>query len=180
MLKIPVFKKNIPQYLYHLTGKNTYANIVRDGFIRTSKDRILNKSAVFTIEPQNYSRQWEKTIIDNNTLKNRLLEQVGIEKETVALKISTQNLKTGKLFVRNQNKFFKFRAGLYDNLPKHPLKRLKSIIDCIHLRYGTPAFLRKFYNRNKAYEYIYKDNISTEDIAEVIPLEQFLKNIGAN
>lgn len=53
---------------------------------------------------------------------------------------------------------------------------LKSIFDCLHLRYGTPAFLAKFHNKTKAHEYIYKDKIDIKDIDEIIPLDEFLKS----
>lgn len=175
-IKQKICKRNIPEYLYHMTGVNTCKNIRQDGFILPSQDRILNKDAIFTIEKKNYLTEWAKTIVDNDNLKNMLLSHINCEKEAVVLKIPTKNLQLRKLFVRNQKKFFKFKNGEYDELPKNPLKMLKSIFDCLHLRYGTPAFLAKFHNKPKAYEYIYKDKIDIKDIDEIIPLDEFLKS----
>ena len=79
-----------------------------------------------------------------------------------------------KLFIRNQNKFFLFKNGKYDELPKNPVSFLGCIIDVLHLRYGTPAALKKFFNKNKPYEYVYKDKIDAQEIDNIISLDEFL------
>lgn len=173
LTKQNICKRNMPKYLYHMTGSNTCKKIKNSGFILPSNDCILNKNAVFTIDKGNYLREWEKIIVDNNDLKNRLLEHINREKGAVVLKISTKNLNSRKLFVRNQKKFFKFKNGEYDELPKNPLRILQNLFDYLHLRYGTPAFLAKYHNKSKAYEYIYKGKIDIKDIDDIIPLDKF-------
>ena len=79
-----------------------------------------------------------------------------------------------KLFIRNQNKFFMFKNGNYDKLPKNPIKFFEYVIDALHLRYGTPAALKKFFNKNKPYEYIYNDNIAAQEIDCIVLLDEFL------
>ncbi len=168
-------RKNIPEYLFHLTTKDNYKSILQDGYIKKSHDRILNKDAVFLIEKNNYLTEWSKVFVDKDNLKNRLIEHVNLGDESVVLKITTKNLHLKKLFVRNQKKFFMLYNGQYDELPKNPLKFIRMITDAIHLRFGTPAFIKKFFNKHKPYEYIYKDKIETNNIAGIIPLKQFIE-----
>ncbi len=169
-----ITRKNIPGELYHITSKSSYKDIIRDSFIRPSQDRVLNKEAIFTIDKKNFLNAWEKTIVDNDSLKNRLLQHANRANDIVVLKISTKNLKLRNLFVRNQVKFFDAFTGNNEKMPKNPLKFIKNLIDFLHLRYGSFAFLKKFANKDKAYEYIYKDKISVKDIDAVMTLEEFL------
>lgn len=171
---IGFLRKNVPDYLYHLTTINNYKNIVRDGFINISHDRFLNKDAIFTVEKNNYINEWSKSIINDDNLKNLLLEHVSSCGDSVVLKISTKNLNLKKLFVRNQNKFFMLKNSYYDKLPKNPVKFVECLVDAFHLRFGTPATLKKFFMKNKPYEYIYKDKINTNDIDCIISLDEFL------
>ncbi len=142
------FRKNIPDYLYHLTTKENCRNIFNDGVIKQNQDRILNKYAVFTVDQNNFTNVWSKTIINNENLRDMLIEHISLGGDSVVLKVSTKNLDLKKLFIRNQNKFFGFKNGEYDKLPKNPLKFLGFIVDALHLRYGTPAALKKFFSKN--------------------------------
>ena len=171
-----LFSKNIPQYLYHLTPKKNYQQMVQDGCIKQTHDSLLNKDAIFTIEKNNYMNKWANTKIKNEYLNDMLLSQVDYTRDTVVLRIPTKNLNLQKLFVRNQKKYFGFAYGEYDTPIKNPIKFIQTLKVLIHLRYGTPAYLKKFQNSNNAYEYIYKDSININNIDSVIPLKQFLKN----
>ena len=173
-MKIGFLRKNIPDYLYHLTTTENYRNILRDGVIKQNHDRILNKQAVFTVEKNNYINQWSKAFVNNENLKDMLIAHISTGSDNVVLKISTKNLDLKKLFIRNQNKFFMFKNGNYDKLPKNPIKFLECFIDALHLRYGTPAALKKFFNKNKPYEYIYKDKIAAQEIDCIVSLDEFL------
>lgn len=173
-IKSCFFRKNIPDYLYHLTTKENYQNILRDGVIKQNQDRILNKHAVFTVEQNNFINEWSKTIVNSQNLRDMLIEHTSSCGDSVVLKISTKNLDLKKLFIRNQNKFFNYKNGKYDKLPKNPVSFFEFIIDAMHLRYGTPAALKKFFNKNKPYEYIYKDKIDVQEIDNIILLDEFL------
>ena len=176
-IKNGLFRRNIPDYLYHLTTKENYRNILRDGVIKQNYDRILNKQAVFTVEQKNFINQWSNTSVNNENLRDMLIEHTSLGGDSVVLKISTKNLDLKKLFIRNQNKFFNYKNGKYDKLPKNPAKFFEFIIDALHLRYGTPAAIKKFFNKNKPYEYIYKDKIDTKEIDSIISLDEFLGKI---
>ncbi len=168
------FRKNIPDYLYHLTTKDNYCNILRDGVIKQNHDRFLNKNAVFTVEQNNFIHEWSKTFINNENLRDMLIEHISLGDDNVVLKISTKNLDLKKLFIRNQKKYFDFKNSMYDKLPKNPIKFLECIMDAFHLKYGTLAALKKFFNKNKPYEYIYKDKINVREIDSIISLDEFL------
>ena len=71
----PTGRHNIPRYLYHLTTKENYNSMLKDGFIKTSHDVELssNLEGVFLFEMINFVKRWGSTGFDTKALKQPFL-----------------------------------------------------------------------------------------------------------
>lgn len=149
ILQKNVGKHKIPRYLYHITTKENYSKMLKDGYINISQDCPRGKG-LYMFEMQNMLKHYKD--FDGNRDLGRLLRQVG-ESETgaVLLKIPTSILEAGKLVVRGNSGTGKNGMNSYS----------KQLI-------GDSALASKIYKQRKvALEYIYPENLSINDVVLV-------------
>ena len=101
-------KHKIPRYIYHLTSKEAWEEIQKSGKIKTSDSDYLFSDGVYTIELENFVKDWgRKPAWDNESLQQRLLAQTaGNSSGIVALRIPTEKLDHKKFKIRSQDRFF--------------------------------------------------------------------------
>ena len=152
---LPKGKSNIPRYLYHLTTKDNYTSMLKDGCIKTSPDVYApaNINGVFMFGMINFIKRWFNSGIIFNDIKlnfslaHALFFQAGNkDSQIVLLKIPTDKLNIKNLRCRAQNL-------------KHPE---------YHDQNGDLAVNQKHYTRHKeAIEYIYTDTIPIKDVIKI-------------
>lgn len=150
-------RRNIPRYLYHLTTKENYNSMLKDGFIKNSHDvePSSNLEGVFLFEMINFVKRWGSTGLSIDWLKKPLLlldalilQAATKNPEIVLLKIPTKNFLLEKLRCRVQN--------------------IGPEVSLDHANNGDFATNGKHYTRKKyTIEYIYENNIP---ITEAIKL----------
>lgn len=101
-------KHKIPRYVYHLTNKEALEEIKKSGKIKTSNSDYLFSDGIYTIELENFVKDWgRKSVWDNDSLHQRLLLQTaGNSSGIVALRIPTEKLDSEKFKIRSQDRFF--------------------------------------------------------------------------
>lgn len=187
--------QGIPKYLYHMTTKQNYRAIMKDGFLRTHNDRLCGQG-VFIFDIKNYFEKW-KDVFSEQRGKNfteLLLDQVSKRRnKIVMLRIPTDKLDIDKLAIRSQNRLHKYcytdivrkeiepEATVLANLfqrgeeGEELLLRKKfmqetskdhNLPDVDHCFNGAPALEAQQYEQ-EAIEYIYRDNIPISDIEKV-------------
>ncbi len=102
-------KRNVPRYLYHLTTKNNYQQMLKDGYIKGYHDEDIrtNLSGIFMLDLRNFTKRWMTTGIDCGeqllTFAKCLIMQASKDDSNiVALKIPTKTLNMSKLKCRSQ------------------------------------------------------------------------------
>ena len=100
--------KVIPRFLYHLTTRSNYEEIVRSGRLLAKHEETAG-TAVFMIELQNFLKRWSS--IDFHHKKSKLDKALFdyCEKDgsgLVLLRVPTQKLKSNALRVRSQEALF--------------------------------------------------------------------------
>lgn len=102
-------KRNVPRYLYHLTTKNNYQQMLKDGYIKGYHDEDIrtNLSGIFMLDLRNFTKRWMTTGIDCGeqllTFAKCLIMQASKDgSNIVALKIPTKTLNMNKLKCRSQ------------------------------------------------------------------------------
>ena len=100
--------KLIPRFLYHLTTKSNYEEIVRSGRL-LAKHEATAGSAVFMIDLQNFLKRWSSFYFCNEKIKIDKALFDYCKKDwsgLVLLRIPTQKLKSNALRVRSQAALF--------------------------------------------------------------------------
>ena len=153
----PTGRRNIPRYLYHLTTKENYNSMLKDGYIKAfhDVDPTTNLNGVFLFDMINFVKKWSSTGVVADFLKNPLLLSNALllnaafkNPEIVLLKIPTKNFPLEKLRCRVQN-----------SQNKVPLE---------HTINGDAATNRKHFTRKKlALEYIFKGNIPINKASKI-------------
>ena len=154
-------QRKIPRNLYHLTTKENYLSMLKDGFIKTSHDVEPSSSleGVFLFDITNFVKRWSSTGLKIDflktplTLAKALLLNVAIKNpEIVLLKIPTKNLLKNNLFCRAQI--------CTKNIPlEHEIN-------------GDLATNQRHYTRKKyPIEYIYQSKIPIEKVEKIGELD---------
>lgn len=170
-----ISNNRVPRYIYHLTSKSAYEQMLATGQIKMSQD--VNFQGVFGIELTNFFKRW-----CSSDLATKLMHQVSKgSKDVVLLKIPTQSLNKENLFIRSQNRYFKEYKSL-DDIYVHAKKEGKdvgiSLLNWLnkyegqgyvqHIQGETSATLASKFKQNKeAIEYIYKDTIPMNMVQKV-------------
>lgn len=148
-------KRTIPRYLYHLTTKENYTSIIKDGVIKATHDAnpVSNLKGVFLFDMINFIKRWMSTgfKIDSENNKFSLAQALFLNviiksRNLVLLRIPTKNLSTNLLQCRVQN-----------------------ITESeFHANNGDSATKQKHYTRKKKpIEYIFQDNIPVKEFAKI-------------
>lgn len=192
-IQLRIGKNGTPRYIYHMTTKSNYENMLKDGFIKVN-DTEMAGDGICTAELSNLFKFWGKNkdygFID---LRHELINHIKktIDSNIVMLRIPTSSLDTGKLILRSQNRTFRatnpnehdilneiVQQGVRNN-PNKPCNGIASALDDYftkiiearkspHIYQGAPANQANMYNQRKeAVEYIYKDNIPIENAQNI-------------
>ncbi len=158
----------IPEYLYHLTNKNNFKNIIKTGEIIPSEDII---DGVFMFDMKDFQTNWKTHSYDNTAPSiavSLLLQAIKSDDELVLIKIPTKNLKVNKIKIRPQDDVCRYiNSREYRNLcmvhaesggafkhksdfPKNLTKGYK--ISCA----------QDFFNENRPIEYVYQGKIKVD------------------
>ncbi len=194
---INVGKHKIPKYMYHLTTQRSYESMLRDGFIKTSEDRICGQG-VFLIELANFFRCWKTSQDwDSTNLQLDLIYQVKkfFSDGLVLLRIPAKNLESDKLKVRSQNRLFSWVKNNEDALYKiknsdrgDESSRIRKLVyltekdeNKTNLFGETPAKDSSLFKKRKeAVEYIYKDDIPIDSVEKIGEIEAALTRFFLN
>ena len=107
--------KKTPRFLYHLTTKENYANMLQTGEINPSSDKLCGQN-IFMFDMINFFKRWTKQFeggaLAKSIDKMLLCKMVG-KKDTsiVLLRIPTKSMNIEKLCIRSQDALF--TAGDY-------------------------------------------------------------------
>jgi len=145
-----VGKHKIPRYLYHLTTRKKYNQMLQDGYLKISQD-CFRGNGVYMFEMQNMLKHYKD--FDGNRNLGLLLKQVvGRDgSEAVLLRIPTSKMDAGKLVIRDNTGGG--RNGMHS---------------CSTVVLGDSALASKLYKQRKiALEYIYPESISMDSIRVV-------------
>ena len=153
----PTGRRNIPRYLYHLTTKENYNSMLKDGCIKAfhDVDPTTNLNGVFLFDMINFVKKWSSTgpiadfLKNPLPLSNALILKTSVKTpEIVLLKIPIKNFPLEKLRCRVQN----FGSGITSE----------------HADNGDPATNRKHFTRKKfALEYIFRGNIPINEVSKI-------------
>ena len=145
-----VGKRKIPRYLYHLTTRKNYNQMLQDGYLKISQN-CFRGNGVYMFEMQNMLKHYKD--FDGNRNLGLLLQQfVGRDgSEAVLLRIPTSKIDAGKLVIRDNTGGG--RNGMHS---------------CTKVALGDSTLASKLYKQRKiALEYIYPEQLSTDKISVV-------------
>lgn len=145
-----VGKHKIPRYLYHLTTRKNYNQMLQNGYLKISKD-CPRGDGVYMFEMQNMLKQYKDFDGDRNLglLLNQVVGRDG--SEAVLLRIPTSKMDAGKLVIRDNTGGG--RNGMHS---------------CTKVALGDSALASKLYKQRKvALEYIYPEKLSMDNISVV-------------
>lgn len=113
---VSVGKHIIPRYLYHLTSKDAYESMLKDGAVKITKKEFA--PGVFMFDLMNFFKHWNSVkFCKNRNVKLQLLEKINNKSDyIVILRLSTQNIDKSKLKVRTQEDLFKMTHLVKENL----------------------------------------------------------------
>ena len=145
-----VGKHKIPRYLYHVTTRANYENVLKTGTLRVSDARGLG-SGVYMLELQNMIKHYGNH--NGNRGLERLLGQARLhgDEELVLLRIPTKKLDASRLSIRDND------SGA-PVLEKLNIFRIK----------GDSAVSSKLYKQRKiGLEYVYPHDIDINNVSMV-------------
>ena len=107
--------KKKPRFLYHLTTKENYANMLQTGEINPSSDKLCGQN-IFMFDMINFFKRWTKQfeggVYAKSIDKMLLCRMVGKKDSTIVLlRIPTKSMNIEKLSIRSQDALF--TAGDY-------------------------------------------------------------------
>ncbi len=151
-------KQNIPEFIYHITSKENYEKILKDGKMKFSSFEAMggNCKGVYFVDKDNFLNKWvgrtEKELFgaDSNGTPLDIGEMLMLwtckgTNGTVAIKIPTSNLDLSKL---------RFRP--YIQACKEGMEAYMSGKTSKMVKEGLPlSELSKYINTNEPIEYIY-------------------------
>ncbi|MBQ8459999.1 hypothetical protein IJ541_07845 [bacterium] len=145
-----VGKHKIPRYLYHLTTRKNYNQMLQDGYLRISQD-CPRGDGVYMFEMQNMLKQYKD--FDGRRNLGLLLSLVVNRdgSEAILLRIPTSKMDVGKLVIRDNT------GGGRNGMHSYTKVAL-----------GDSALASKLYKQRKvALEYIYPEQLSMDNITVV-------------
>lgn len=148
-------QNNIPRYLYHITNKNNYEKMLKDGFIKMSHDANpeTNLEGIFMFDLKNFTQRWLNTgfAIGDEILtlaKALFLNSSSKSSDIVVLKVPTRGLPLDKLKCRTQD--------------------ITTQISGFHVSNGDMATRQKHYTRKKQpIEYICQETIPMSSVKKI-------------
>lgn len=189
-----VSSKKTPRFLYHLTTKENYFNMLQTGKINPSSDNFCGQN-IFMFDIMNFLKRWTKQYeggLSSTSIDKKLFCKMVGKKDSsvVLLRIPTKNMNIEKLSIRSQDSLFtagdhvlQYQKFLLDKYKCSTTSELLEIVKndenafievfdwykkARHLSLGAPAGMNKLFTQRKhALEYIFPDCISTKDISLV-------------
>ena len=191
-----ISKHRVPRFVYHMTNKSHYEQIIKSGELKPSKDLFCGE-AVFMTDLINFFKRWKKQTTDNpESLQQRLITQTAKgENNLVIYRIPTAKLDSEKLFIRSQNVCFDWvnknvekldclsdevlanyggvfkeenEAAIVADFRELFKKTFKGNKNAEHLINGASAKFSKFFKQKKEpIEYLYRDNIPADNIEKI-------------
>lgn len=156
-------KHIIPRYLYHVTTKQNYANMLKEQAIKTKCDKHFGEG-LFMFDLQNFLKNWSIDFADykNYNIRNTLFENI-IRKQKqhdmVLLRIDTNKINKEHLLVRSVKKLFKMFYETENFAQKFEEQKLTNP-DMRHLAMGDSALRFPLYNQRKdAMEFAVKEKL---------------------
>lgn len=156
-------KPDIPRYLYHMTRKKNYEQMLKDGVINKYIDTGgSGLSGVFMFDLKNFEKRWVNTWFNIGDMKVNLGRALlskhasnsgsgGVTQDIVMLRIPTKNMDISKLKIRRQ--------------------------DVMNLDEADSAIYQSVYTRRKLpIEYIYESDIDISEIQKIGDTSIEIKN----
>ncbi|MCI1273179.1 MAG: hypothetical protein LKG27_01950 [Clostridiaceae bacterium] len=175
---VSVGKHIIPRYLYHLTSKDAYESMLKDGAVKITKKEFA--PGVFMFDLMNFFKHWNSVkFCKNRNVKLQLLEKINNKSDyIVILRLSTQNIDKSKLKVRTQEDLFKMTHLVKENLKEKNInyeniedldKYCKNFLKSSY-KYlsGVSASKAPLLKQNKkSIEYVYPEEISIDKFEKI-------------
>lgn len=156
-------KPDVPRYLYHMTRKKNYEQILEKGLINAYSDTgHSDLCGVFMFDLKNFEKRWANTWFNIDDMKVNLgrallskhsCDDSVIEKaeDIVMLRIPTKNMDINKLKIRRQ--------------------------DIVQFDEADSAIYQSVYTRRKiSIEYIYESDIDVSDVQKIGEMSIRIKN----
>lgn len=156
-------KPDIPRYLYHMTRKKNYEQMLKDGVINKYIDTGgSGLSGAFMFDLKNFEKRWVNTWFNIGDMKVNLGRALlskhasnagigGATQDIVMLRIPTKNMDISKLKIRRQ--------------------------DVMNLDEADSAIYQSVYTRRKLpIEYIYESDIDISEIQKIGDTSIEIKN----
>lgn len=170
----------IPRYIYHLTTKLNYTEMLNKGFVRvSSKDPYTD--GIFCIELTNFFKRWGENSswsYQTNNLQYELLKKISLKSDIVILRIPTKKLNKDKLKIRSQNIFFNWLQNAFHRKYFLPDERMSAynfikdnsseqIANIVTAKISATDKACHYKRHKHAIEYIYQDNIPITLIEQI-------------
>lgn len=156
-------KPDVPRYLYHMTRKKNYEQILEKGLINAYSDTgHSDLFGVFMFDLKNFEKRWANTWFNIDDMKvnlgRALLSKhscddsvIGKAEDIVMLRIPTKNMDINKLKIRRQ--------------------------DIVQFDESDSAIYQSVYTRRKIpIEYIYESDIDVSDVQKIGEMSIRIKN----
>lgn len=156
-------KPDIPRYLYHMTRKKNYEQMLKDGVINKYIDTGgSGLSGAFMFDLKNFEKRWVNTWFNIGDMKVNLGRALlskhasnagigGVTQDIVMLRIPTKNMDISKLKIRRQ--------------------------DVMNLDEADSAIYQSVYTKRKLpIEYIYESDIDISEIQKIGDTSIEIKN----
>lgn len=192
---VPLGKHIIPRYLYHLTSKDAYESMLKDGAVKITEKEFA--PGVFMFDLMNFFKHWNSVkFCKSGNVKLQLLEKINNKSDDIViLRLSTQNIDKSKLKVRTQEDLFKVTHFVKENLKekninyeniedlgKYCRNFLKNSYKYLSGVSASKAPLLK--QNKKSIEYVYPEEISIDkfekigeaNIKELKKINEYSKN----
>ena len=156
-------KPDIPRYLYHMTRKKNYEQILEKGLINAYSDTgHSDLCGVFMFDLKNFEKRWANTWFNIEDMKvnlgRALLSKhacedsvIGKAHDIVMLRIPTKNMNINKLKIRRQ--------------------------DIMQFEDADSAIYQSVYTRRKIpIEYIYESDIDVSNVQKIGEMSVKIKN----
>ena len=114
--------EKLPRYLFHFTNLDSAKKILKDGFIKTTRDgRGLTENGVFMVDFQNLVKNWTKVFVTDDyhqlNLLTCLLGQISKGCKKIACFRIPSNDLSSRTVIRSQNELKKLIDLGFDNAP---------------------------------------------------------------
>lgn len=124
--------KALPRFIYHITSKKNYNEIMKSGVLKMSEDFITD--GIFTIELSNFFKRWNILTPNYETMQEALINHVSqhiLDRDIVILRIPTSKLNSEKLKIRSQNDLSSWIQDCFDEFEDKTI----TLIDAEYRKY---------------------------------------------